>query len=181
MKHMLEVCIVAFTFAKGITPSIAAQTSARAHENSFQSEAQISPGQTMRKGITVELPVTSNAVPVPKADNEESQIVTVTHDGKLYLGIDPTSTTELPVKVKNALSSQVEKTVYVKADARTAYANVVSVLDSLRAAGIAELTLLTAQRDVEQPGIVVPPKGLVLLIVVAPHSVAESSFRMKGR
>jgi biopolymer transport protein ExbD len=165
MKHMLEVCLVAFTLAKGITPSAAAQTSAPARENSFQSESQVSSDQHLRKGITVEMPVTSNAVPVPKADNEDSLIVTVTHDGKVYFGIDPISPTELLKKVQDALSNRAEKTLYVKADARTAYANVIKVLDSMHAAGVEGLTLLTAQRDGVEPGTLVPPKGLEMLVV----------------
>ncbi len=178
MKHMLKVCLVAFTLAKGITPSLTAQTSARADKNSFQSEAGVGSGQKMRKGITVELPMSSHAVPVPQADHEDSLIVTVTYDGKVYFGADPTSATELPEKVKGALSNRVDKTVYVKADARTAYRNLVKVLDSLSTTGVERLTLLTAQRDGEEPGTLVPPKGLEI-VVVSPPSVAQSSSGSK--
>jgi biopolymer transport protein ExbD len=166
MKPVLEVCLIACTLAKGIMPSAAAQTSALAYH--FGS------GQTVRKGITVELPVTTNAVPAPKADKEDSLIVTVTYDGKVYFGIDPTSTTELTEKLKSTLSNRADKTLYVKADARTAYRNLVVVLDSVRTAGIEGLTLLTAQRDGEGPGTSVPPKGLEML-VVSPHPALPSS------
>jgi biopolymer transport protein ExbD len=178
MNHMLEVCLIVLSLANGVTPSVAAQTASAAHENSFQTETHAGVGQTMRKGITVELPVTSNAVPVPKADNEDSLIVTVTYDGKVYLGVDPISTTEIAGKVKEALSNHVEKTLYVKADARTPYVNLVRILDSVRTAGVERLTLLTAQRDTEEPGTVVPPKGLELL-VVSPRPVARSSSGSK--
>ena len=132
----------------------------------------------MRKGITVELPVTRNAVPVLKADNEDSLIVTITYDGKVYLGVDPISTTEIAEKVKGALSNRVEKTLYIKADTRTPYVNLVRVLDSVRTAGVERLTLLTAQQDTEQPGTLVPPKGLELQ-VVSPRPMARSSSGSK--
>lgn len=173
MNYLFEVCFVALTLANGITPSVAAQTSA-APENSFLTEAHVSAAQKLQKGISVELPVTSNAVPVPKADNEDSLIVTVTYDGSVYFGVNPISTTELTEKVKGALSNRAEKTLYIKADARTSYANLVKVLDSVRTAGVEGLTLLTAQRDAEKPGTLVPPKGLEML-VASPRPLARSS------
>ena len=224
MKHVLEVCLIAFTLAKGITPSVAAQTSsAAARENFsrgisralwcaasrsrassclapfasflsfgipvpypaspgtgtlvqgryFPSEGHFDSGQTMRQGITVELPVTTNAVPAPKADKQDSLIVTVTYDGNVYLGIDRIRPTELTERVKRALSNRADRTIYVKADARTAYRNLVVVLDSVSTAGVEGLTFLTAQRDGEEPGTFVGPKGLEML-VVSPRPAVRS-------
>jgi len=113
----------------------------------------------MQKGISVQLPVTSNAVSVLKADKEDALVVTVRHDGSVYLGVNPISTTELPAKLKTALSNRAEKTVYIKADARTPYASVVKVLDFLRTAGVEGVTLLTAQQDAEEPGMTATPRS----------------------
>jgi biopolymer transport protein TolR len=176
MNRMLGVCLIALSLASEVTPSVVAQTASAGHENSFQTESHVA-DPTMRKGITVELPVTRNAVPVPKADNEDSLIVTITYEGKVYLGADPISGSEITEKVKDALSNRVDKTLYVKADARTPYVNLVRVLDSVRAAGVERLTLLTAQRDTEEPGTLVPPKGLELL--VSPRPVARGSSGSK--
>jgi biopolymer transport protein ExbD len=165
MNHLLEVCLVALSLAKGITPSVAAQTSAAAPWNSFLTEPHVIVAQTMQKGISVELPVATNAVPIPKAENDNSLIVTVTHDGSLYVGVNPISPSELAEKVRGALSDQAEKTLYIKADARISYASLIKVLDSVRATGVEGVTLVTAQRDAEEPGALVPPKGLEMLIV----------------
>lgn len=132
---------------------------------------------TMQKGISVELPVTSNAVPVPKADKEDSVIVTVTYDGSVYCGVSSISTAELAEKVKGVLSNRTEKTLYIKADARTPYGSLVKVLDSVLTAGVEGLTLLAAQRDAEKPG---TPKGLELL-VVSPHRLAQGSSGTEER
>ena len=67
--------------------------------------------------------------------------MTVTYDGEVYLGIDPTK------KVKSALSNRADKTLYFKADARTDYRNLVVILDSVGTAGVERLPLLTTQRD----------------------------------
>jgi biopolymer transport protein ExbD len=149
MKHLLEVCLVTLTLAVG-TLSIAAQSAAEVPK---------------QKGITVDLPPTSNALAVPDADKEDALVATVTRDGSVYLGVNLTSTATLAEKVREVLSNQSQKTLYIKADARIPYANLVRILDSVRTAGVQRVTLLTAQRDSENPGTLVPPKGLEMLIV----------------
>ena len=147
MNHLLEVCLVALTLTTGITPSIAAQ----------------SPG-AMQKGISVDLPLTGNAVPMPDADQEDSLIVSVTADGSVYFGVNPISPAALAEKIKGGLSDRTEKKLYIKADARTPYANVVNVLGAMRTAGVEAPNLLTAQQDSSEPVTLVPSKGLEVLV-----------------
>jgi biopolymer transport protein TolR len=149
MKHLFEVCLMAVVLAN--TPSIAVQATA---------------GIPMQRGIAVDLPVTSHAVAVPDADREGALVLTVTYDGGVYVGVDRTDMAALAEKVKTAFSIQGGKTLYIKADARVPYASVVSILDAVRAAGVQRMTLLTAQRDSEKPGTLVPPKGLEMLMVL---------------
>ncbi len=49
-------------------------------------------------------------------------------------------------KVKDRLINKQSKMVYVKADARAHFGNVVQVVDAVRAAGVDDLGLLTEQR-----------------------------------
>jgi biopolymer transport protein ExbD/biopolymer transport protein TolR len=51
----------------------------------------------------------------------------------------------MPGKVKDLLANRLDKTVFVKADARARYERVVEVVDNLRAAGVDQLGLLTDQ------------------------------------
>jgi biopolymer transport protein ExbD/biopolymer transport protein TolR len=119
--------------------------------------------QAMQKGISVELPATSNAVSMPDADSEDSLIVTVTHNGSLYFGINPIAPAALAEKVKGSLSNRTAQKLYIKADAGTPYADVEKVLDAARTAGVEAPTLLTAQRESE-PRSLVPPRGLEVLV-----------------
>lgn len=151
MNYLLEVCLVVLTFTTSITPTIASGT-----------EATASRDQAMQKGISVELPITSNAAPMPDADNEGALIVSITDSSGVYFGIDPIAPAALSEKVKASLSSQ--KMLYIKADARAPYADVMQVLHAARSAGVEATTLLTAQRDSPELGAVVPPKGLEVLI-----------------
>jgi biopolymer transport protein ExbD len=165
MKPVLEVCLVTLTLAGFNTPSVSAQTSAAASRNSLVAEARTGAAQTMQVGTSVELPVTVDAKPVPKADSADALIVTVTDEGRVYLGLTPINSAELGERLKQALFNRTDKTVYVKGDARASYGSVVTILDSVRTAGVEGLTLLTSQRGTEEPGALVPPKGLEMLIV----------------
>jgi biopolymer transport protein ExbD len=52
---------------------------------------------------------------------------------------------QLPEKVKDLQSSRSDKTVYIKADARSRYEVFENVVDSLRTAGVDQLGLWTEQ------------------------------------
>jgi biopolymer transport protein ExbD len=119
--------------------------------------------QVMQKGISVELATASNAVAAPDADHEDSLIVTVTSNGSVYLGINPSTPARLAEQVKSRLSNREQK-VYIKADARAPYADVVTVLGAVSTAGVEAPILLTTQQESPEPGTVVSPKGLEVLV-----------------
>jgi biopolymer transport protein TolR len=129
MKRLLEACLVAVTLASGASPAVA------------QAVADV----PMQRGVTVDLPVTRSAMAIPEADREDALVVTVTRNGDVFLGTDRTSVAVLPEKIKSAVSNRSAKVLYIKADARTPYSTVVSILDSLDAAGLRKFALLTAQ------------------------------------
>lgn len=98
----------------------------------------------LSKGITVDLVNTRNAVDMADADKEDAILVSITKDGKVYLGSDMYP--ELPKlgeKVKDMLTNRLDKTVYLKNDSRTRYERVVEVVDGLRAYGVDTLGLIT--------------------------------------
>ena len=115
--------------------------------------------QAMQKGISVELALTSSAVPVPAADNQDALITTVTDTGKLYLGIDPVTPESLGEKLKSRLSQRTQS-LYIKADARAPYAYVVKVLDAAHMAGVSAVTLLTTQPKATPAGTIMLPQGI---------------------
>jgi biopolymer transport protein ExbD len=118
----------------------------------------------LQKGISVELPVTSAAVPMPDADKEGALIVAVTADGTVYFGIKPTTLTALPDEVGRALPGRADRKLYIKADARTSYAIAIKVLDAVHSAGVESAVLLTGLPETPAPGKQVPPNGLEVLM-----------------
>jgi biopolymer transport protein ExbD/biopolymer transport protein TolR len=73
--------------------------------------------------------------------------VAVQRDGKIFFDTTQVGPDELTQKVKDRIANRVDKTVYVKADARAKYKNVVDVVDNVRSAGVSELGLLTEQKN----------------------------------
>ena len=120
----------------------------------------------LQQGVSVQLPVTKNAVAVPSADNQNALVVALTADGDTYLVGQPLATSALADNVRNMLSTRNEKTLYIKADARVPYARIVEVIDAVRTSGVDSLTLLTAQHDTSDQGQrLVAPKGLEMRVV----------------
>jgi biopolymer transport protein ExbD/biopolymer transport protein TolR len=99
----------------------------------------------LSKGVTVDLAKTKNPIPMQAADKSDAVVCAVTRDGKTYLGTTQTPPEDLAPKVKDLLTNRVDKTVFVRSDARAKYERVVDVVDNLRAAGVDNLGLLTEQ------------------------------------
>jgi biopolymer transport protein ExbD/biopolymer transport protein TolR len=100
----------------------------------------------LQKSRPVELAKTVNPITMPDADKEDAIIVAVQRDGKIFFDTTQVGPEDLTQKVKDRISSRVDKRVYVKADARAKYKNVVEVVDNVRSAGVSELGLLTDQK-----------------------------------
>jgi biopolymer transport protein ExbD/biopolymer transport protein TolR len=99
----------------------------------------------LQKDVSVDLFKARNPVAMPNEDKEDAVVVAVTRDGKVFLGTSRMAAADLPPKVKDLISGRQDKTTYVKADSRAKYANVVEVVDNLRAAGVDQLGLMTDQ------------------------------------
>ena len=153
MNQLLEVCLVTITMAASPTPIVAARPHAEAYAP-----------QAMRAGISVRLPATQNAVPMPAADRADSLIVSVIRNGSVFVGINPVSAAALAERIKAGLPKEPGTNVYVKADADTMYANVVRVLEAIRSTGAESAVLLTGQHAQPVPGTPTPPYGLEVLV-----------------
>lgn len=168
MKSILEVCLIAVALV--VVPSVAAQSAATASDNSAQAlnlaratEPTGSGAQSLQKGISVELPVTSSAAPMPAADNEDAWIVTVSADGKTYFGTDPVSPAALEDAMKNRPRNRVQK-LYIKADAQVPFSSVATVIHAGRVVGFETPVLLTSQPQPSASGTLVLPRGLEVLV-----------------
>ena len=99
----------------------------------------------LTKGQTVEFVKAKNPIAMQNADKEDAILISVTRDGKSFLspGNKQVAVDELPTKVQDLLTNKLDKTVYIRADARAKYQSVEDVVDNLRAAGVDQLGLIT--------------------------------------
>jgi biopolymer transport protein ExbD/biopolymer transport protein TolR len=106
----------------------------------------------LQKGISVDMAKVNNPEQMQDADKEDALLVSITRDGKVYFGSEQIQDVDgLTTKVKDRLANKPDKRVYVKADMRARYGSVVKVVDSVRAAGVDDLGLLTDQRKTSTP------------------------------
>ncbi len=105
----------------------------------------------LTKDIPVDLTPAQNSRDMQDADKDDAIVVAVTRDGRIYLGSTKVEKQDLTGQIKDRLSSRIDKTVYVRSDARAKYGDVVSVVDEIRSAGVDQLGLLTQRMEKATP------------------------------
>jgi len=101
----------------------------------------------MQHGVNVQLAQAVNPQTLANADKDDAVIVAVSHDGHTYLGNDMMSTDQITSQVRDDMQNQLEKIVYVKADAAARFSAVASVVDAIRDAGVDSIALETEKVD----------------------------------
>src|ERR1035438_8993365 len=88
----------------------------------------------LTKGVSVDKVKTKNPITMQAADKEDAILISVTRNGGVYLSPGNTRITpdQLPEKVKDLLTNKVDKTVFIKSDARARYGVVEDVVDNVR-------------------------------------------------
>ncbi|MGC2769383.1 MAG: biopolymer transporter ExbD [Candidatus Acidiferrum sp.] len=97
----------------------------------------------LQKTHQVDLASVNDPRDMKDADKDDAIVVAVTRDGSLFLGNSKIKKEEITGQIKDQLANKLDKTVYVKSDARAKYGDVVAVVDEIRSAGVDSLGLLT--------------------------------------
>ncbi len=99
-------------------------------------------------GVKVELPKTREATPAAARD---AVIVSITRGGEVYLDRESIRPADLPARIRKKLESRpdADPTVYLRADRRVQYGEVVRTMANLRANGITRLSLITEPEQLE--------------------------------
>ena len=107
----------------------------------------------LRKAVAVEMPIARHAGEMRAADDQNSTVVAITANGRVFVGIEPAESA--------ALSGLGGKTVYLKADARVPFQKVLAVLDALRGKSV---VLLSAPPENAEGQGYMPPYGTKLTV-----------------
>ncbi|HEV3037805.1 MAG TPA: biopolymer transporter ExbD [Candidatus Angelobacter sp.] len=99
----------------------------------------------LQPGTPVDLAKTLNPIEMPDATRPDVLMIALAHDGKIFLDNEIVTNDALTQRVKDQMTNRANRTVYVRADARTRYKFLVAVVDDVRSAGVDQLGLLTEQ------------------------------------
>ncbi|PMU83493.1 biopolymer transporter ExbD, partial [Pseudomonas sp. GW704-F3] len=75
----------------------------------------------LQKTHQVDLAPVNNPRDMKEADKDDAIVVAVTRDGNLYMGNTKVSKEDITGQVKDRIANKLDKTVYVKSDARAKY------------------------------------------------------------
>ena len=109
----------------------------------------------LQKGVSVDMAKVNNAEDMQNADKDDAIILAVQRDGSLYLGSKKIQLSEITSAVKDQIANRLDKTVFVRSDARAKYGDVVKAVDEVRSAGVDNLGLLTEKN--QKAGAAPPP------------------------
>jgi biopolymer transport protein TolR len=101
----------------------------------------------LQNKVNVDLAQSTNATPMDDANKEDSVVVAITRDSRVYLGQNQTSIANLGPEVRDELENKTSKIVYFRADARAHYGTVMDAIDAVRTAGVEEVGMLTEQQQ----------------------------------
>jgi len=105
----------------------------------------------LQKGVSVDMASVTDPREMQDADKDDAIIVAVTRDGTLYLGNTKITKEDITGQIKDRIANKLDKTVYVKSDARAKYGDVVAAVDEIRSAGVDSLGLLTERTKTTSP------------------------------
>jgi biopolymer transport protein ExbD len=113
----------------------------------------------LQKGVSVDMAKVNNAEDMQNADKDDAIILAVQRDGSLYLGSKKIQLSEITTAVKDQIANRLDKTVFVRSDARAKYGDVVKAVDEVRSAGVDNLGLLTEKNQKSGAPPPPPPPG----------------------
>jgi len=113
----------------------------------------------LQKGVSVEMAKVENPQEMQDADKDDAVLIAVTRDGRYFLGTSQISLDDITSHVKDLIANRLDKTVFVKSDARAKYGDVVKAVDEVRSAGVDNLGLLTDRLETNRKAPPPPPSG----------------------
>jgi len=98
----------------------------------------------LQQGVAVTLPVATNTSEKP--ETQEQTVLAITADKRLFVNAVQVAEQDLPRRMEQVLEEKKEKIVIIKADVDVEYGAVMEAMDTLRAAGIEDMGLITETR-----------------------------------
>ena len=98
----------------------------------------------LQQGVAVTLPQAVNTTEKP--ETQEQTVVAITADKRYFVNAVQVQQNDLGRRIEQLLEEKKEKIVIIKADVDVEYGAVMEAMDTLRAAGIEDMGLITETR-----------------------------------
>jgi biopolymer transport protein TolR len=95
----------------------------------------------LQQGVPLTLPTAANTAEKP--ETQEQTVLAITADKRFYVNSQQVAKDRLVERVGQVLEDKAQKIVIIKADEDAEYGAVMEAMDSLRAAGIEDMGLIT--------------------------------------
>src|SRR6266852_7697778 len=92
----------------------------------------------LQPGPKVQLAKAANPLQMPDADKDDALVVAINREGQVFLGNEKINPADLTQKIRDRIAGGANRTVFVKADARSRYSAVAEAVDNVRSAGVSE-------------------------------------------
>ena len=103
----------------------------------------------LQQGVSLTLPQAANTAEKP--ETQDQTVLAITARKEFYVNSQQVAPDRLAQRVAEVLETKAQKIVIIKADVDAAYGDVMEAMDSLRAAGIEDMGLITDPRRGQQP------------------------------
>ena len=98
----------------------------------------------LQKGVNVRLPTATNSADKP--ETQDQTVVGVTQDGQYWVNGVSVSDADVRTRVDDILEGKKDRILLIKADEDAPYGRIMEVMDTLRAAGIEDMGLITERK-----------------------------------
>ena len=98
----------------------------------------------LQKGADVRLPLAANTADKP--ETQDQTVVAIDRSDRFFVNGLPVRKEDLRTKVEEILETKKERIILIKADEDAPYGRVMEVMDTLRAAGIEDMGLITERK-----------------------------------
>jgi biopolymer transport protein ExbD len=104
----------------------------------------------LQQGVPLTLPQAANTAEKP--ETQDQTVVAITADKRYFINSQQVAPDRLASRVVEVLETQAQKIVIIKADVDAEYGAVMEAMDTLRAAGIEDMGLITDPRRTAAAG-----------------------------
>ena len=98
----------------------------------------------LQQGVSVKLPTATNTAEKPETQGQT--VVAITADKRYFVNAVQVQQSDMGKRINDLLEKAKEKIVIIKADEDVEYGAVMEAMDTLRAAGIEDMGLITETR-----------------------------------